>query len=142
MSGEWNSYEAGWAVLQEHDFLTEEPWAESADIALIGDSLFEMARLKTWETGLPYDLLIDSAGFERKTKPDLARCKIQVGQYLIPILISDNPVILGTIPKHLTIEKSEVIFQWVSERKDTLLKHWYNELSDLEALTRLISNSF
>lgn len=85
------------------------------------------------ETGLPYDILMDSLGSEKKPK-EYPKLGVVIQDMVVPISISNCPAILsGT-----TFKDSEKILEWVKKNHVLLLKHWNKELSDLEVLEELI----
>lgn len=60
---------------------------------------YEMANVSKEDTGLPYDLWIDSIGVDRKGKHSSPRLKVQVNGKLIPVLISENPDIPDSLKR-------------------------------------------
>ena len=50
-------------------------------------TLFEMANLRKQESGLLYDIWLDSAGCTRNTHHKVMRIKVGVGDELIPVVI-------------------------------------------------------
>ncbi len=88
------------------------------------------------ETGLPYDVLLDSLGADKRWRrsPGIPRIGVIVDDIVIPVSIADPPVALsGSI-----FFESEIVFEWVAKYHDPLLKHWNKELDDLEILTILM----
>lgn len=51
---------------------------------------FEMANLRKQESGLPYDIWLDSAGCTRNTQHNVMRIKVGVGDELIPVIITSQ----------------------------------------------------
>lgn len=105
--------------------------------ALGSSSAFEMANVSKEDTGLPYDLWIDSAGdFRKRHGP---RIKVQVNNTLIPITISDNPDIpksakkggISNFPHLAEIKK------YIKAYKEILLAHYKKQLSDKNTLLLL-----
>ena len=89
------------------------------------------------DTGLPYDVLLDSLGADkrRRRRPGIPRIGVVVNDMVIHVSIADPPVILsGT-----RFEGSEIVLGWVARFRAPLLKHWNKELNDLEILTILAS---
>lgn len=86
------------------------------------------------DTGLMYDILLDSLGKNRvpKCKP---RIGVIAGENVICVSVSDRPRILSDEPFY---ESAEVL-RWVSLNKELILKHWNNEISDREILNLLRS---
>jgi putative endonuclease len=98
----------------------------------IPKELYEMATISKEETGLPYDIWIDSMGIDRKGKHNQPRLKIKVNNNLIPISIEDNPrVLVGNAKK---IKELDKIFKFIKENLEILQKHWQKELDDRETL--------
>lgn len=81
------------------------------------------------ETGLPYDVLMDSLGIEKRF-PGCPRVGVVVGDLVIPVEISDNPVILS----RYDFPKAEEVLCWVFRHRTELFRHWNKELSDREIL--------
>ena len=99
-------------------------------------SCFEMANLRKQESGLPYDIWLDSADCTRNTQHNVMRIKVEVGDELIPVIIASQRDIKPL--RHFKRE-SEII-AWTSDNYDTLFKHWNGELSDGKALYLLTKN--
>ena len=55
---------------------------------------FLVARLTSEDSGLPYDILLDSLG-KNDIIPDCPRVGVIVGDIVVPVQISDDPVILS-----------------------------------------------
>ncbi len=81
------------------------------------------------ETGLPYDILLDSVG-AIKEDPGCPRIGVVVGDIVIPVSISEEPVILSGD----SFEGSAQIFSWVSRHHIPLKMHWNKALTDREML--------
>ena len=96
-------------------------------------TFFEMANLRKQESGLPYDLWLDSAGCARNTHHKVMRIKVGVGDELIPVIIDSQRDIRPLRPFRMENE----IVSWVVHNYDTLFKHWNGELSDRQALNLL-----
>ena len=97
------------------------------------DYLFEMARVSKEDTGLPYDLWIDSNGKDRKSPRDLPRLKVEVNGNRVPVSISGTPEILV----NKEIPEFRVLRYYIIRYLDVLLKHWNKELTDRQALNLL-----
>ena len=97
------------------------------------NTCFEMANLRKQETGLPYDIWLDSAGATRSVPHNAMRIKVGVDGDLIPVIITSR----SNIRTLKSFQKSHEIETWISENYDTLLKHWNGELSDRQALILL-----
>ncbi|MBO5752255.1 MAG: hypothetical protein J6S69_01020 [Proteobacteria bacterium] len=94
---------------------------------------FEMANLRKQESGLPYDIWLDSAGCTRNTQHNVMRIKVGVGDELIPVIITSQRDIRPLRP----FRRENEIISWASDNYDTLFKHWNGELSDRQALNLL-----
>ena len=99
-------------------------------------SCFEVANLKKHESGLPYDIWLDSAGRSRNTLHNVMGIKVDIGDELIPVIITSQRDIRPL--RHF--KKENEIISWVSDNYDTLFKHWNGELSDGQALYILTKN--
>ena len=95
-------------------------------------SAFEMANLNKQESGLPYDVWLDSSGSRRNVQHNKPRIKVDVNGDRIPVSISDNDVWIKK-----PFRDSNVIKNWVVDNYDTLIKHWNGELTDRQALNLL-----
>ena len=82
------------------------------------------------ETGLPYDILLDSLGAEKK-HPGCPRVGVVIGDIVVPVSISEEPIILSGY----SFEGSDEICDWIGQYYIPLRMHWDNNLSDLEILT-------
>lgn len=92
-----------------------------------------MANVSKDDTGLPYDIWIDSEGKLRKVGHNSPRIKVDVDGDRIPVSISQNPMIL--VDKK--IPKFNLIKNYVIKYFDVLIKHWNKELTDKQALNLL-----
>ena len=92
-------------------------------------------RLGKKETGLPYDVILDSSNLEEKLKI-LPHLCIDFEEMLVPILIDEEPNI--TLKTNLDIPDVGEILNWVSNHYRILLRHWNNELTDREVLNELV----
>ena len=99
--------------------------------------LTEMANATKNDTGLPYDIWLDSAGKNRKNKRSEPRFKVSIDNDLIPISISKDPKVL--IEKE--IKKWSLIKKFVVDNYEDLMKHWNGELTDREILNILYDKS-
>ncbi len=105
---------------------------EILDKLMESENFFEMANLVTKESGLPYDIWLDSAGSKRKVPHNSARLKVDVDGELIPVLFSETEVTPTKNFRH----KKEII-DWIIQNRSILLKHWNKELTDREVLNLL-----
>ena len=99
----------------------------------VKQTCFEMANLRKHESGLPYDIWLDSAGCKLNTLYNEMRIKVSIDNELIPVIIASQRDIRPQ--KHFKRENE--IISWASNNYDTLFKHWNSELSDRQALNIL-----
>jgi hypothetical protein len=97
------------------------------------DCFFEMANIKSRETGLPYDIWIDSMGSRRNIPHNTPRIKVDVNGERIPVLISKEDI---KCQKDF-LDKAKIV-NWIKDNYETLIRHWNGEISDFEAITLLI----
>ena len=92
------------------------------------DSSF-FAHAEKEDTGLEYDILIDSLG-NRKRWSGCPRVGVIVENVVVPVSISSDPTVLSGkgFPGFAPIHK------WVLKYKDPLLAHWNGEMTDREIL--------
>lgn len=90
---------------------------------------FWVARLTSKDSGLPYDIFLDSLG-KNNIIPDCPRVGVIVGDNVIPVRISDDPVILSGDD----FLDANIVLNWVARYKTELLRHWNKEITDLEIL--------
>lgn len=94
---------------------------------------FEMVNLRKQESGLPYDIWLDSAGCKRNTLHNEMRIKVSIDNELIPVIIASQRDIRPQ--KHFNRENE--IISWTYDNYYTLFKHWNGKLSDRQALNIL-----
>lgn len=99
----------------------------------VKQTYFEMANLRKQESGLPYDIWLDSAGCKRNIPHNVMMIKVSIDNELIPVIIASQRDIRPQ--KHFKIENE--IISWASDNYYTLFKHWNSELSDRQALNIL-----
>ena len=99
----------------------------------VKQTCFEMANLRKQESGLPYDIWLDSAGYKRNIPHSVMRIKVHIDDEFIPIIIASQRDIRPQ--KHFKRE-NEIIL-WASNNYDTLFMHWNGKLSDRQALNIL-----
>jgi hypothetical protein len=86
---------------------------------------------------LPYDVLLDSIGADRRFtgKPHIW---VTIDEMVIPVLINEEPVVLsGYVFQH-----SDDVLAWVKKNHEVLIMHWFKEISDREVLELLSKHSF
>ena len=99
----------------------------------VKQTYFEMTNLRKQESGLPYDIWLDSAGCKRNIPHNVMMIKVSIDNELIPVIIASQRDIRPQ--KHFKIENE--IISWASDNCYTLFKHWNSELSDRQALNIL-----
>lgn len=99
----------------------------------VKQTCFEMANLRKQESGLSYDIWLDSAGYKRNTPHNVMRINVSIDNEFIPIIIASQRDIRPQ--KHFKRE-NEIIL-WASNNYDTLFMHWNGKLSDRQALNIL-----
>lgn len=98
---------------------------------------FEMANLAMRESGLPYDIWLDSVGNRRNVPHNALRIKVLVNGELIPVIIASK----DNIKPIKKFRKFAAIAEWASENYDILYKHWHGKLTDREALILLAKDN-
>lgn len=98
-----------------------------------------MANVKSFDTGLPYDLWIDSMGTDRKNEHHTPRLKVNVDGKFIPMEITDNPDIPDSVKKTGLVDfKNKALIQkYIKSYKEILLAHYNKQISDKQALSLL-----
>ncbi len=99
------------------------------DIKLKNIDGFLVARAASGETGLPYDILLDSLS-KNNIVPGCPRVGVIVGDNVIPVQISDDPVVLSRDD----FPDANIVLNWVARYKTELLRHWNRKITDLEIL--------
>ena len=85
------------------------------------------------ETGLPYDILLDSLGASNEF-PGRPRLGVVMGDLVVRVSIDEAPEVLSG--SHF--EKEEAVKEWIAKHKQALLLHWNKELTDREVLEAVI----
>lgn len=99
-------------------------------------TLFEMARLQKDESGLPYDVWIDSSGKDGTARQNIPRIKVRVESEMIPIVLFSR----DNVTAKKEFKHSEKVIEWAKAKYDIILQHWNREISDRTALTLLCDN--
>ena len=109
----------------------------------LGDSAYEMANVSKDDTGLPYNIWIDSLGKDRQNKHSLPRIKVDVNGKLIPITIDDNPDIPESVKKTGTKDFARIaeVKKYIRAYKDVFLAHYNRQITDRQALNLLVDIS-
>ena len=102
----------------------------------VKQACFEMANLRKQESGLPYDIWLDSAGYKQNIPHSVMRIKVRIDDEFIPIIIASQRDIRPL--RHFKGENE--IISWTSNNYDTLFRHWNGELSDRQALNILVKD--
>lgn len=107
--------------------------------AMNEELLLEMANVWARDTGLPYDIWIDSRGKDRNNTHNSPRIKVNVDGQLIPFEISEDPDIPESVKKTgLTDFKHKTqVKEYVKAYYKILLTHFNREISDKQALNLL-----
>ena len=95
--------------------------------------MYEMANLLKNESGLPYDIWLDSAGKDRKVPHNIPRIKIKIGEEMIPVILYS----MDDIRAKKEFRRSGEVIQWVKNNYDIIMRHWNKEISDRQALNML-----
>lgn len=85
------------------------------------------------ETGLPYDILLDSLGVDNESS-GRPRLGVVMGDIVVPMSIDEDPEVLSG--SHF--EKAEAVKEWIAKHKQALLLHWNKKLTDREVLEAVI----
>ena len=106
------------------------------------DYLAEMANLRKDETGLPYDIWLDTAGYSRINKHYSPRIKVVLdNKDMVPFLIDkNNPDIPESVKKKAGVNYFrgfKYVKDYIKEYYDILIDHYYMKISDKEALNKL-----
>lgn len=117
----------------------EDKYSDEEILAVYEGVAYEMANVSKEDTGLPYDLWIDSIGSDRNSKHSAPRLKVRIDGKFIPVLLSDNPDIPDSVKKagikdfpHLSEIK-----KYIKAYLDIFLAHYNKELTDKQALNIL-----
>lgn len=94
---------------------------------------FEIVVANKEDTKLPYDIALDSLGRERAGA--IPYIFILCERRKIPISISKQPHIMRSRKQHN--QNFNIIFKWVEENYNVLIKHWNKEISDKDILNIL-----
>ena len=104
------------------------------------EEIGEMASFWKKYSKLPYEVLIDSLGIERKRENNSPRVMISLDDSykdIVPISIDkDNPEVLIEIE----VLNINIIKNWIIKNYDILIEHWNQEISDGEAIRYLKQN--
>ncbi len=90
---------------------------------------FVVARVDKRESGLPYDIFLESIGASKKHAGD-PRAGVIVDRLVIPVLISEDPVILSG----RTFPGEQRVLEWIRKHQEPLLMHWNKQLTDTEVM--------
>ena len=122
-------------------FNQEKKFTDDLNIENFDEEIGEMSCLNSKESGLPYNILIDSLGKFRKRLNNSPRIMIDLKNErfrtdsIVPVSIDRiNPEIL--IDKE--IPKFEIIKNWIIKNYEILINHWNKTLDDFDALSKLV----
>lgn len=106
---------------------------------LLEEPAFEMANVSKQDTGLPYDLWIDSMGKDRKVQHSEPRIKVQVDSQFIPVILSENPQIPESAKKNGAVEPKnfKIIQKYIKAYLRVFLAHYNHLITDRQALMLL-----
>jgi len=108
--------------------------------------LFEMANYQPKDSGLglPYAICFDEIGNRRKHTHSEPRVKILMSNDdLIPVLISVKPKILlkgvqlSKANRILKGKNKDIMFEFISNNHELILKHWHGKITTMELLLGL-----
>ena len=99
--------------------------------------LFEMVNIKSYRTGLPYDLWLDSEGSARKTQHNLPRVKVNVDGNLIPIQLTEEPIIPSSVKGVTDFRHKSIVLRYLKAYRDILLAHFNNSIDDADVIALL-----
>ncbi len=94
---------------------------------------FGYVRITQKETGLPYDIILDSYGIPKNmiTMPHLG---VVVEGLVVPVLIDEKPQILTDYD----FVDASIVFNWILKHHKALLQHWNKEVTDREILNKVV----
>ena len=85
------------------------------------------------ETGLPYDILLDSLGVDNESS-GRPRLGVVMGDIVVPMSIDEDPEVLSGS----RFEEEEAVKEWIARHKRDLLLHWNKKLTDRAVLEAVI----
>ena len=109
-------------------------------IEVVEEAAFEMANVSKDDTGLPYNLWIDSRGKDRQVgHANSPRIKMEVDGKLVPVLISDDPKIPESAKKNGAKEprRFNEVREYVRAYFPVFMAHYLKMISDRQALVLL-----
>jgi hypothetical protein len=99
------------------------------------DALFLMSNFYPEDTGLPFTVWIHSQGEDELQYA--ARVKVSEGRR--PIFIAsvsvESPV--QVLAGHLDDKQLRWVSEWIAQNRDTILKHWRNEIDSAQVANLL-----
>lgn len=91
--------------------------------------LNEMANVLKNQTGLPYDIWVDSSGSIRNVQHSLPRLKVALDKSnRIPVSISKEPEVLAKNRSRDDIPKFRLLVKWMRLNFENLIKFWNQEI--------------
>ena len=123
-------------------FLTEKIVLRNEKIIMILFDGFEWACLRSRESGLPFDLWIDSMGSDRKrlVNPPRVLIRVRSGRLVSVRIDKNKPKILSIFLSRQDRKAAAQMLDFIACAYEILLAHWSNH-DDYEALGRLIELS-
>lgn len=109
-------------------------------IEIVEEAAFEMANVSKNDTGLPYNLWIDSLGKDRQVgHANSPRIKVEVDGKLVPVLISEDPQIPNSAKKNGAKEPKNFaeVREYVRAYFPVFMAHYLRMISDRQALLLL-----
>ena len=107
-------------------------FSEQTELVPTSDMLFEMSNFYPEDTGLPFTVWINSQGLQHA-----ARVKVSEGHR--PIFIAsvsvESPV--QVLAGHLDDKQLRLVSEWIDFNRDTILKHWRNEMDSAQVANLL-----
>lgn len=112
------------------DFATE-----PTELTPTQDMLFEMANVYPEDSGLPFTVWISSQGEDQLQHGP----RVKVAEGRRPVFIASVSVEppVQIVAGHLTDKQLGLVAEWIDLNRDTILKHWRNEISSKTALNLL-----
>jgi hypothetical protein len=111
--------------------------SEPRELAPTQDMLFEMSNICPENSGLPFTVWISTQGDDQAQHA--ARVKIAEGRR--PVFVAsvsvESPV--QVVAGHLSEKQLRLVAEWIDLNRDTILKHWRNEIDAVTASNLLKS---
>ncbi len=95
---------------------------------------YQMVKVDKRDTGLPYDIFLESVNAIRKKWQHIPNIKVKTDDKMIHISIEEQPKALN---RKKAFQNSEEVFAWIRKNRKKLLQHWQDKLTDKEILNLL-----